>query len=155
MVTLQIFDEQNSRNKVLMWIELIPCNIVKYYYQFFVVSNEQMWLNNEIDLGDILEPSRLVLALYPHFCIFLLSLCTHNFWSSLLGASISSSLADVGSLCSLHGAIASSLRSRCSLWTLILQPITKVKCIQSRAIDIVDIFSSGSTYFYTLALAEV
>lgn len=46
-------------------------------------------------LGDIFAESMAfeLLALYPHFCIFLLSLVTHSFWSSTFGARRSNSLA--------------------------------------------------------------
>lgn len=57
-------------------------------------------------LGDIFAESMAfeLLALYPHFCIFLLNLDTQCFCSSTLGASKSNSLAYVGSWCNLHGA---------------------------------------------------
>lgn len=121
--------------------------LMLYYIWLLFNIKYCMRLNDKINLGEILEPSKLVLALYPNFWIFLLSLCTHSFWSSWLGASINSSLADFGSLCNLHGAIASSLRSKCSLWTLILQPKTKINTQLVYKISLYHIFYL--IYFYT------
>lgn len=81
-------------------------------------------LQESTHLGDILAESMAfeLLALNPHFCIFLLSLETHCFCSSWEVARSSNSLAQEGSQCSLQGGTVSSFLSKWSLCIFILHP---------------------------------